>query len=405
MQKIFYGGHVLTFNEMKSEEAFLVNDGSIVLTGKNDEVLQMKTDQTELVDLKGKTVCPSFFYVAGSVFKEIEKRLKNTNKADLIEKISENNENYDKFCNFDIYLEEFLNIQAELISAGVLTVQETQINEISFSFFKKLADQKLIKINIIGYVDILTSKDVMDNNCRSYRKYQNGFRLAGFSLELDGNVASRTAWLNSSYVHPSHFLGMGNLFDEQLNFVVKTALEEKRQLVVFANGDRAIAQLFRCFENNFKDNLDTMRPLLVGAEMFSKRHLKDAEKFKFSLCVKNEKESQKLAKRNLGFLRFRKFNDLKMVVSNNLKIAVGNGEFVDSVLTDVDKMSINLSKKTMFDALQAATLNSAFVCFEDINLGSIENGKKANFVVLSGNPYQMAEVKVLHTFFEGNEIK
>lgn len=406
MQKIFYGGNVLTMCDKKPEEAFFVNDENIVFVGSNEEVLKLKTDETELVNLKGKTVCPSFFYLGGSVFNEIEKRLKNAKKDKFIEKISSNNENYDKFCNFDIYLNEFLKIQKELISKGIVLVQETGINEISFTFFKKLSEQKKLKIDIVGYVDIVTSKDVMDNNCRSYRKYQNHFRLAGFSIAIDGSVESRTAWLEKKYKKTKdYYLGVGNVFADHLNFIVKTALEEKRQLVVFASGDRAISHLCSSFENNNKSEIDTMRPLVVGAQLFSKKHLTLAKKFNFSLCVSKQKDCLKQIKNNLGWIRYKRFNNIKFLSKCGLRLAVGKNALSNSPLEQVDDMSVKISKLEVFDSLKSATVDASYVCFEEMNLGTIENGKQASFVILSGNPYQMIETKVLKTYYKGEEIK
>lgn len=398
MQKIFYGGQVLTGVDENPQEAFLVNDESVVFVGSNDEVFELKTDDTLLVDLKGKTVCPSFFYVAGSIFLEIEKRLKNAKKDNFIEKNSENNENYDKFCNFDVYSAEFLKIQNELILKGIVTVQETNLNEISFTFFKKLSEQKLIKINIIGYVNILSSKDVMDNNCRSYRKYQNHFRLAGFSLCVDGLLFDRTAFLSFHYRGSKGYFGVQNVFDEQLEYIIKTSIEEKRQLLLFASGDKAISQVLRCYEKMHRDGTDTMRPVIVGAEMINKKHLKLANKFGFYYCVSNDFDKHKTVRKNIGFFKAKKFNNLKILNNNNI-VAIGKGS-----LTKTPQEEIFELNKINFQSLNSATKVASLVCYEEMNLGTIENGKQASFVVLSDNPATTKNVEVLETYFAGEKI-
>lgn len=398
MQKIFYGGQVLTGVDENPQEAFLVNDESVVFVGSKDEVFELKTDDTLLVDLKGKTVCPSFFYVGGSIFLEIEKRLKNAKKDNFIEKTSENNENYDKFYNFDVYSAEFLKIQDELILKGIVTVQETNLNEISFTFFKKLSEQKLIKINIIGYVNILSSKDVMDNNCRSYRKYQNHFRLAGFSLCVDGLLFDRTAFLSFPYRGLKGYFGVQNVFDEQLEYIIKTSIEEKRQLLLFTSGDKAISQVLRCYEKMHKDGTDTMRPVIVGAEMINKKHLKLANKFGFYYCVSNDFDKHKTVQKNIGFFKAKKFNNLKILNNNNI-VAIGKGS-----LTKTPQEEIFELNKINFQALNSATKVASLVCYEEMNLGTIENGKQASFVVLSDNPATTKNVEVLETYFAGEKI-
>ena len=77
MPKIFYNGNIVTFqNKDHTAEAIFVNDGSIVLVGSNEEVLELKDDSTEMVDLQGKTVLPSFYDTNAKVFAMIENKPK-----------------------------------------------------------------------------------------------------------------------------------------------------------------------------------------------------------------------------------------------------------------------------------------------------------------------------------------
>src|SRR5688500_18450798 len=55
---IHHGTIVTVDKDFSVREAMAVKDGRIVAVGGNDEVLAAKTDRTELLDLKGKTVLP-----------------------------------------------------------------------------------------------------------------------------------------------------------------------------------------------------------------------------------------------------------------------------------------------------------------------------------------------------------
>lgn len=58
---IFINGHILTMNdEQKEAQAVAVRNGSIVWVGKNDDVLALKGENTDVVDLEGKTMMPGF---------------------------------------------------------------------------------------------------------------------------------------------------------------------------------------------------------------------------------------------------------------------------------------------------------------------------------------------------------
>ena len=65
MQTIFYNGKVKTMDFSDNSgyeqyEAVAVKDGLIAAVGSSEEILAMKTGQTELVDLKGRSMLPGF---------------------------------------------------------------------------------------------------------------------------------------------------------------------------------------------------------------------------------------------------------------------------------------------------------------------------------------------------------
>jgi len=61
MQKIFYGGNILTMvDENDTAEAVLVEDGKIVKIGTKTELLKAANEDVKKVDLRGQTLMPSF---------------------------------------------------------------------------------------------------------------------------------------------------------------------------------------------------------------------------------------------------------------------------------------------------------------------------------------------------------
>lgn len=59
MKKIYYNGNFITL-ENNEIEALLIEDGIIKKTGNKQEILNCQDDKTEIIDLKGKTMMPSF---------------------------------------------------------------------------------------------------------------------------------------------------------------------------------------------------------------------------------------------------------------------------------------------------------------------------------------------------------
>ncbi len=59
--KIFYNGKIVTMKEENDiQEALCIENGKIKLVGSNEDVLKLKDESTELVDLEGKSMYPGF---------------------------------------------------------------------------------------------------------------------------------------------------------------------------------------------------------------------------------------------------------------------------------------------------------------------------------------------------------
>lgn len=411
MQKIFYNARFLTMNEkQKTAEAMLVNDDAIVFVGEKDEVLQMKTDETELKDLNGKVVMPTFFDVCSAIYGDIENRLKSANQYNLIEKSVENDENYEKFANFDIYKKEYLAIQNELLKLGITTVQEKISSKEEFIFWKKISEDGSLKIDIIGYVDFIKSKQIMDDNCRSYRKYKNHFRLGGYHISLDGLLLERKACLTKRYPKEKHYSGYLEVGLEQLKIIIKTALEEKKQLMVFADGDRAVKEFLITYEEQVKEKPveDNYRPFIIGSNFADKKTLNLCVKNKVAVCFRIDElmENYDIFKSYFGKSKLKKiipFLACKKIGLKNLLCSTKNFNTFDvyKFLTSKDKKKNKIfGKKTIYkshEVLEMLTILPAYYSFDLEQKGSFDSGKKANFLVLNNSlEYENSEVNEVY---------
>ncbi len=419
MQQIFFNAKFWTFDENKTiAEAILVNDGNIVFAGSKDDIFSMKSKDTKLIDLKGNNVLPAFFDSNLSLYKIIEDRLKNANKNKFLENNDELDENYDKFINYKHYKKEFLNLQDECLKLGITTVFEFSLSAKEFIFWKKLSEEKLLKIDVVGYVDIINFKSIMDDNCRSYRKYKNHFRLGGYYLEIDGELLQKKAWLNKPYKHEGKYIGSSNVGFEQLSFLIKAALDEKKQLVVSASGDRAVEEFIEAFSEQVKDrDLEYLiRPIIANCNLVSKTQLEKLKALSVSTLFKiSDIESGKQFIRNIG-RRIKLFQPVawaekvgvkfllcsnKLNINNSFILAkyAVNRNFLDGkILGKKQRICTEIAFKSLFTY-------SAYLAFDDAHKGSLENGKLANFIVLDkfdlNNFYNST---ILSTYIEGVEV-
>lgn len=58
---IYFNGKIVTVNDNNpTAEAVLIEEGKIAKVGTNDDILSLKNENTNLVDLEGKTMLPGF---------------------------------------------------------------------------------------------------------------------------------------------------------------------------------------------------------------------------------------------------------------------------------------------------------------------------------------------------------
>lgn len=393
MQKIFYNANFYDAENV-NKEAMLVNDDAIVLASTNSEVLKMKNDETELIDMHQKNIIPSFYDSVSTIYKQIEDNLKNAKKEHFIEKNDINDEDYEKFCNFEIYKQEFLKLQNKLLCLGITTIQEMIYSKAEFVFWKKLSEDNSLIVDVVGYIDFVRCKEIMDNNCRSFRKYKNHFRLGGYHISLDGLLIENKAYLTKPYPKEKKYKGFLELGTEQLKFIIKTALEEKKQLIIFADGDGAVQEFICSYDEQIKETAveDNFRPVIVGANFISKKQLKKLNEHKISVCFRidelfeNYEDLKKMFK-----WRIKKLMPLQNCKKYNLNYMFCSYKNFDAIktydfLTKENKVKLKVfGKKFLFDKgslVKTLTTIPAFYAFDLENKATFETGKKANFLVL-----------------------
>ena len=417
MTQIFCDANVVAQNDSeKSLEAFFVNDENFVFVGKNSEVKSLKTKAVKLLSLDGKLVLPTMFKLDYELFKEAC-GYENAKKSLITGKNLKASENSDNGCDYKVCLKVFKDFQKTCLENGITTVWARIKSKKEFETWQKIAEENQIKMEVIGIVDFRSAKFVMDENCRSFRKYKGGFRLGGYTVRLDGKLSQKKAWLSKPYKHSCGFLGYNEIVDEELIFIIKTALEEKKQLIVEANGDRAIEQFLNCFDlaTEKKEVEDNYKILVECSGLISKKHLIDFQvknigvRFNYKDLFQNYFDIKKLigTKRTNQMLNINNFlnSDIKLLlelfdynVFETINLLTGNA---NTAFAKILKKQ-NLDK---FKILNCIIKNAAYYSFEIEQKGSIEAGKKADFAVFSSNGFETTErAKLLQTYIKGKKV-
>lgn len=526
MKTFYVNGTILTMEEdALYAEAVCVEDGRIKAVGTEKEILKLKKEEDEIVDLEGKTMLPGFIdghsHFAGTAnsmtqcdltnctsFQEIidamkdfkEKRelsddawivgcnydhnfLQEERHPDrfVLDKISETNPvllvhasshmgvtnsqglklqgidekaedrpdgRYGRVEGTNTpngYMEEkvFLEFQSKLpmtsleelmhlmveaqhlyASYGITTVQDGMVGKPLFQLLKAAAEMGILKLDIVGYVDIMTATDLMEQRNPYVGNYEKHLKLGGYKVFLDGSPQGKTAWMLEPYEGETEYCGYPIHSNETLRGYIETALDEGQQLLAHCNGDAAAEQYVSQFEQALeaRGEKESYRPVMVHAQLVRKEQLERMKKLGMmpSFFIAHTYYWGDIHRKNFGMERASRISPAKDALDCGLKFTFHQ----DSPVVPPDMMrtvscAVNRVTKSgqvlgeeekisVLEALKAITVYGAYQYHEEEIKGTIAVGKNADFVVLEKNPLEadkehLADIPVLLTIKE-NQI-
>ena len=526
MRTFYCNGTIITMNEANLyAEAVCVEDGRITAVGPEDDVMKLRTDEDQVIDLKERTMLPGFLdahshFVAAanamtqcdlsscSNFAEIvavmkmfaQKRklpkdawimgcnydqnfleekqhpnryvldeISDTNPILLIHASSHmgvanskglellNIDEHTKDCpggkygRLDSggipngYMEEkaFLSFQEkvpmtsmeELISLmqeaqdmyasyGVTTVQDGMVGKPLFQLFKHLAENGLLKLDVVGYADIMTAPDFKEEEPAYANQYSGHFKLGGYKIFLDGSPQGRTAWMTSPYEGEKDYCGYPIHTDQELRCYIELALDKKQQLLAHCNGDAAAEQYLAQFEGALSERKekDLYRAVMIHAQLVRKDQLQRMADIGMipSFFVAHTYFWGDIHIQNFGEERGSQISPVKSAIDYGMKytfhqdtpvLAPHMMRTVWSAVNRVSRTGRSIGENqrvSVLDALKAITVYGAYQYFEEEEKGTIECKKRADFVILDRNPLkvskeELADIKVVMTI-KDNEV-
>lgn len=527
MKTFYINGTILTMEEPELyAEAVCVQDGRIIAVGKQNEVLKLREECDEVIDLGQKTMLPGFIdghsHFAGAAnamsqcdlsgcgcFQDIVEEMRafkeKRNISDdawmigcnydhnflaeerhpdkfLLDQISETNPvllihasshmgvtnskglalqgidettedqddgRYGRIQGTNIpngYMEEkvFMEFRSKLPTIsfeellqllgeaqqlyagyGITTVQDGMVAKPLFQMLKTAAQMGKLYLDIVGYVDIMTASDLMQEERSYVGTYQNHFKLGGYKVFLDGSPQGKTAWMLEPYEGEVEYRGYPIHKDEELRAYIAQSMEEGQQLLAHCNGDAAAEQFISLFEAEQKErgNEGDCRPVMVHAQLVKKEQLKRMAALRMmpSFFIAHTYYWGDIHLKNFGKERGSHISPAKDAVDCGLKFTfhqdtpVVPPDMMRTVSCAVNRISRNgqvlaeEEKISVLDALKAITVYGAYQYHEEKEKGSIAVGKYADFVVLEENPLavdpaHLADIGVVMTIKENKIV-
>lgn len=244
---------------------------------------------------------------------------------------------------------------------------------------------------------------------------------------VDGSIGSHTAAFFKPFLDTPGDSGFFLIPPDALYRGIKSADSAGLHLVVHAIGDKAIHTLLNIFEQVQNENGPRDRRFKM--EHVQHIHPNDIPRFKTlgvigSMQPYHAIDDGRYAEKSIGYERTKTTYAFRSLIDAGATLAFGSDWSV-APATPLEGIYAAATRRTLDDknpdgwipeqkisveeALKAYTLNGAYASFEEGIKGSLEPGKKADYVVLEKdittiNPVEIRDVKVMRTVVGGKTV-
>ena len=243
---------------------------------------------------------------------------------------------------------------------------------------------------------------------------------------LDGTLGARTAALIEGYADDPLNKGILVYSLEELTENLDIALQNKMQICIHCIGDRALQTCLEAYEETLPKAQWNSRPRIVHAQVGNHELYKKLAELNVSINIQPIQTSTDIhmmfdrlgSEREKRAHNWRTLEDLGVNITGSSDIPVEDPNVFMGVHAVVNRKNVFDNPPepwlpeqavSLHEALCMYTINSAYSAFMDEELGSLEKGKKADFVILDVDPFsieksELKHVKVLSTYLDGQLV-
>ena len=310
-------------------------------------------------------------------------------------------------------------------SFGYTTGQDGRSSAAAGEAVKRVAATEGLPIDIVAYPDVLEAQDYIKANAS--KAYERNFRVGGCKLTIDGSPQGFTALRDRPYFspvgnYPPGYAGYSAITQEQVETAVNWCYENGYQILVHSNGEGASDMLIEALEKaQAKYGDPGNRPVLIHGQFLREDQVDSYKRlgvfpslFPMHTFYWGDWHSAHTvgpqAAQNISPTGWLMERDMMFGTHHDAPVAFPNSMRVLSATvtrrTRSGKVLGPEHKVDVMTALKAMTLWPAWQHFEENDKGSIEVGKRADFVILSEDPTvidpeTIADIDVLVTIKDG----
>lgn len=319
-------------------------------------------------------------------------------------------------------LKAFQGAQEEYASHGIATAQEGLLQPVMAPVYQEILRRGLLYLDVNAYVPPADYDRLRGQFAQGVSASPGTFQVAGMKIFLDGSPQGGTAWVREPYAGGGR--GTSTMTDDQVLSAFRQALDRDAQLLAHCNGDRAAEQYLTLLAQAEREaGKKLSRPVMIHAQLLGLDQLERVKTLGVipSFFVAHVYHWGETHVKNFGLDRagcispagsalswcipFTFHQDSPVIPPDMLETiwcACVRRTKAGRVLGAEERIPVEA-------ALRAVTQNAAHQYGLERELGTLRPGKRADFVLLSGDPLrtppeELKKLQVERTIQRGRTI-
>ena len=320
---------------------------------------------------------------------------------------------------------------AHYAANGYTTASEALVLGDKLPVIEMAADKGAFTIDVIALPAFTMAAELVGTGKLKWGEYRNGLKYAGLKMAVDGSPQGKTAYLTKPFLTPvpgckTDCRGFPNLTQDQVNQLFLLTYKNGVQMFSHCNGDAAVDMMIAGHENAEKVLATPgkdRRTIIIHSQIMRADQLDAYAKHGLlpSFFTNHVYYWGDVHYANLGPERAEFISPMASAFKRGIRAT----NHTDATVTPTDPMfllwtSVNrvtregrvlgeAERISPYQGLQALTVNGAYEYFEESSKGTLEAGKRADFVVLDKNPLKVApmtikDIRVVETIKDGKRV-
>ena len=319
-------------------------------------------------------------------------------------------------------LRAFQGAQEEYASHGIATAQEGLLQPVMAPVYQEILRRGLLYLDVNAYVPPADYDRLRGQFAQGVSASSGRFQVVGMKIFLDGSPQGGTAWVREPYAGGG--CGTSTMTDGQVLSAFRQALDRDAQLLAHCNGDRAAEQYLTLLAQAEREaGKKLCRPVMIHAQLLGLDQLERVKALGVipSFFVAHVYHWGEIHVKNFGLDRAGRISPAGSALAWGIPFTFHQDSPVipPDMLETIWCACVRRTKTgrvlgaeeriPVEAALRAVTQTAALQYGLERELGTLRPGKRADFVLLSGDPLrtppeELKKLQVERTIQRGRTI-